>query len=119
MPPVTRRDAEPGDPVDRPAALGTVEHPPCELPLEIGLHLQEFLPQHLCLHRERVRAVQSGGMCLTHDGVSLGRLLAHGAHRALEDLGLPLPHRILAIRSARAFAARSSWRWVIRATRSL
>jgi hypothetical protein len=42
-----------------------------------------------------------------------------GAHRSLENLALALPHRRLAMRSASAFAARFSWRWVIRATRRL
>ena len=48
------------------------------LPLEVGLHLEELLAQHLRLERDRVGAVESGGECLVDDGVWLGGLFAHG-----------------------------------------
>lgn len=89
------------------------------LPLEVGLHLEELLAQHLRLERDRVGAVESGGECLVDDGVWLGGLFAHGSDGPLEDVSLLAHQRRLAMRSASALAARSSCCCVIRATRRL
>jgi hypothetical protein len=44
-----------------PAAGRTVQDEAPELPLEVGLHLEELLTQHLRLERDRVGASEPGG----------------------------------------------------------
>jgi hypothetical protein len=61
------------------AASRTVEDEAFELLLQVGLHLEEFLSQHLRLEGDGVGAVESGGDRLVDDSVGLGRLLANGS----------------------------------------
>ena len=78
------------------------------------------MPSNLSIKdRTWKRGAEAGGVRLVHDGVGLDGLIGDGPYRLLQDLALPLSHRRLAIRSASAFAARFSWRCVIRATRAL
>jgi hypothetical protein len=40
--------------------------------LEVSLHLEKLEPQHLCLDRDRMGAVQAGGESLIDQGIGLG-----------------------------------------------
>jgi hypothetical protein len=70
MCPVPGGDAEPGDPMHPPTALGAVEDEFPEASLEVGLHLQELEPQHLRVDGDGVGAVEAGRTT----GRLLGRL---------------------------------------------
>lgn len=92
MRPVTGRRPETRDPVDRPAAVGAVEDEPAELPLEVGLHLDQLQPQHLGVDRQRVRPAKARVQCLIHERVGLDGLFRYDPRRVLEDVALPSPH---------------------------
>lgn len=89
---MARLDPEARDPVDRPAALGAVEYEPTELPLEIGLHLQEFKAQHLRLERDGMGSVEARLESLVDDRARGCRLFAYGPDRPFEDVPIPCPH---------------------------
>jgi hypothetical protein len=85
-------DAESGDPMHRPPTLGAVQDERPELPLEVGLHVQELEPKHLRVDRERMGAVKPGLERLVDDRARRSRLLGHGVDGTLEDLALPSSH---------------------------
>lgn len=69
--PVPRRDAEAGDLVDRSAAVAAVEDELSEFPLHVGLHVKEFEPRHLRVHRERLGASEAGVSAMPHATVPM------------------------------------------------
>ena len=72
----------------RTASLA-VNDPRFEFSLEIGIHLQELQPKHLCLEGDRMGAVETGVQSLVNDRVR-GHclLLAHGRfNERLPDSG--------------------------------
>jgi hypothetical protein len=85
-----RRSCEPSDPVHGPAQVRTIKHEAFELPLEVGLHLEELLGQHFGLECDRMRAVEASDESLIDDRVRLRRLLAHRSDGPLEDLFVPV-----------------------------
>jgi len=61
MSPVTGRDADPSDPVNRPAAIGAVEDELFEFPLDRGFRLEELEPKHLRVDGERMGSAEARG----------------------------------------------------------
>lgn len=90
MRPVTGQDPEARDPVHRPAAERAVKYELPELAFEIALHLQELLPQHLCVKRDRVRTIEAGINGLVDERARSGGTCAYGLDRTLKDATLRL-----------------------------
>jgi len=51
MRPMSGRDPEAANPMNRAATVGAVEDKCSELALEVGLHFQEFETERLCVDR--------------------------------------------------------------------
>ena len=73
------------------AALGAVEREVLERALEVGLHLQEFEPQHLRVDGDRMIAPTSS-LRLVNELVGFDGLLSDGADCVLEDLAFSACH---------------------------
>jgi hypothetical protein len=69
--------------MDRPTAIGAVDHELSELPLEVGLHTKQLQPQHLRVDRDLMRAVEAGSDRLVDECVGLRCLLAYSFDGAL------------------------------------
>lgn len=86
MRPMTRPGPEPGYPMNRSAAIRTVEDELAELALEVGLHVQELEPQHLRVDGQRMGPVEAGVKSLVDELVGLRRLLGQSPDGSLEDV---------------------------------
>jgi hypothetical protein len=78
------------------AAPGAVEGEILELPLEVGLHLEQLEPKHLRVDGDRV-ITSTRSFRFVDEIVALDGLLGDGVDGRLEDLALALLHgRMLA-----------------------
>jgi hypothetical protein len=83
--PVAGADAEAADVVDGPPADDAVEDDPFKLAFQVGLHAQEFRPEHLHANDHPVRPVEPGGHRLVDDRARGRGLLGHALDRSFED----------------------------------
>jgi hypothetical protein len=93
--PMARSDAETADPMNAETALRAVEDEILELALEVGLHPQEFEPEHLRVDGDRVIA-STGSLRFIDELVSPSppaqRWCGRRA-RGSRALGVPYPGR--------------------------
>lgn len=82
---MAERDTEPGDPVDPPSAGRTVEDEPAKFSFEVGLQVQKFEPEHLCVEGDREGAIELAVQRLPNESVRSGSLLRHRPKGPLED----------------------------------
>jgi hypothetical protein len=63
--------------MDRPTAIGAVQHELSKFPFEVGLHLQHLEAQHLRLDGDLMRAVATGESSRVPDGIAADWLEDH------------------------------------------
>jgi hypothetical protein len=85
-------DAESAHPVHVETALRPVQRPRLELALEVGLHLDQLLPQHLGVGDERIGPTVPHRDRLIDEVVRLGCLFGNRVDGVLEDVAFPRGH---------------------------
>jgi hypothetical protein len=73
------------------AAGFAVEDPGRKFPIQVGVHLQELEPEHLCMDGDRVIA-STRSLRFIDELVGLDGLLGNGPDGVLEDLALSASH---------------------------
>jgi hypothetical protein len=89
--PMSGRDAETADAMNVEAALRAVEGEILELALEVGLHPEEFEPEHLRMDGDRM-ITSTGSLRFVHELVGLDGLLGDVVDSVLEDVALAACH---------------------------